>query len=152
MSEERKALQNLEAVLWLACCNGQANPDLNWLKCKVLHQNAYSKLEILERAAFIEVVREQPSEDDMARMQETSISAARNTPPGKNCVLLFLDNLMVAYMTDDEMKDFQKYMQKIREVQPDAEQLKDCLWQHWTSIRRAFWNEHTVYISSEFST
>lgn len=84
MSEERKALQNLEAVLWLTCCNGQANPDLNWLKCKLLHQNAYSKLEKLERAAFIEVVREQPSEVEMARMQETSINAANLTPPGKN--------------------------------------------------------------------
>jgi hypothetical protein len=176
MSEERKALQNLEAVLWLACCNGQANPDINWLKCKVLHQNAYSKLEILERAAYIgiqhifnvrdtaglssaqalpktgEVIREQPSEADMARMQETSINAVNLTPPGKNCVLVFLDNLIVAYMNDDEMKDFQKYMQKIREVQPEAEQIKDCLWQHWTSIRRAFWNENKVYVSSEFAT
>jgi hypothetical protein len=120
MSEERIALQNLEAALWLACCNGQSNQDLNWVKCKVLHQNAYSNLEKLERAAFIEVVREQPSEDEMTRMQETSINAVNLTPPGKNCVLLFLDNLMVAYMTNDEMKDFQKYMQKIREVQPDA--------------------------------
>ena len=152
MSEERKALQNLEAVLWLACCNGQANPDINWLKCKVLHQNAYLKLEKLERAAFIQVVREQPSEADMARMQETSITAANLTPPGKNCVLVFLDNLIVAYMTDDEMKDFQKYMQKIREIKPEAEQIKDCLWQHWTSIRRAFWNENKIYVSSEFAT
>ncbi len=151
MSEERKALQNLEAVLWLACCNGQANPDINWLKCKVLHQNAYSKLEKLEREAFIEVVREQPSKHDMTMIQETCINAANFTPSGKNCVLLLLDNLIVAYMTDDEMKDFQKYMEKIREVQPEAEQIKDCLWQHWTSVRRAFWNENKIYISSEFS-
>jgi hypothetical protein len=57
-------------------------------------------------------------------------------------VLLFLrKELFPISMTSDDMVDFSRYMQKVKEVVPDADQINDDLWERWVSIRTYYFND-----------
>lgn len=78
---------------------------------------------------------EPPSDEEVSRITEF---ARASRPAGTRPVIFVGAITFCVYMTDDQMINFDQFVSRVIEVYPDCNQRKDCLWQHWTTIRRAF--------------
>lgn len=160
--------ERVEGKLWellarrLSAANGNValetaimttSPRSKLSKLKKLHQWLCNEVSHLQNVAM------------SASPPQATLSAAENLALEQTCrlayesaqaiatpdqnIVMFVDKTPFAVlMTLDEMFSFETYMRKIREVRPTFEQGKDFLWQHWTSVRSALWDQKKVYVSA----
>jgi len=165
---DREEAERVEAKIWerlaqsLVPANGDvtketaimvASPGSRLLKLKKLHQWLYAELSRLQHAAISSSPREANMTEAEKRACEQACRASledaqARAKPNQKIVIIDDKVPFAVLMTRAEMISFEAYMLKIREVRPTFEQGKDFLWQHWTSVRSAFWDQKNVYVSA----
>ena len=139
---DRASLQDTEAELWRELYLRKKIKDMKWLVQKARHQRLYAALSEIERAAPSSMRMEPPTEAVIQGL----MALVSQTEAGKRPVIICEASPFVVQMTDEEMTTFSLYKAKLLSVRP--EMILDC-WQHWTSVRSAFWrHEKDIYVSA----
>jgi hypothetical protein len=151
-AEKRRVMQQLESKLWEALYSDvykKADPA-KWFKMKGTHQKVYAELHQMEMiAAMHETSASKPSEKDVENIASmvTKLLGEPGDPQMEMTrpVVICVTSPFVVMMSDKEMTNFELYKSKICSVRASMD--LEC-WQHWTSVRGAFWRHQEIHVAN----
>ena len=112
-----------------------------WLFKKKEHQELYKILYNLEIAAVREKqISQEPSKE---AMDEIVANLSLNREDGTRPVVICETIPFVVYMNNEELTTFPLYKAKLQSIRPSMDM--EC-WQHWTTVRGAFWRHQDILL------
>ena len=149
---DKGSLELLEGEFWELLCRHKLMLGSNLTLKQLLAVQQLIKLHLYE------IERKSPKPRNRESKKETPEEIAARTvasisdylPNTRNAeqspvILLMGGSTYVVRMSHQDMMSFRSYMEKVRDVVSDADQLDDALWQHWESVRTYFFNDAETF-------
>jgi len=137
---DRKSLQDLEAEFWEFLCKNKNFLNQNLCLRQILIIQQCLKCKLYE----IEPIKKEnynvSPEDVVSRFVSKikSVGIPTNQHP---VIILMPSSVFLVFMSQEDITCFSAFMQKIRDNYKECDQVKDALWQHWESVRTAFFDD-----------
>ena len=139
---DRVSLQAAEGTLWRDLYLTKESMDQLWFTKKLLHQKIYAMLDRIERE-----VANGNSEDYKELSEENVQKLLADIKEKKegNAVVVCESPPFVVFVSNDEMTDFKSFKAKLV---GERSSMDIRCWQHWTTVRSAFWRHEEIRVAS----
>ena len=139
-SLDTKSLQDLEAEVWEFLCKNKNLLSQNLCLRQILIIQQCLKCKLYE----IEPIKKENynvSPKDIAIGFDSEIKSVERPTNQHPVIILMPSSVFLVFMSQEDITSFSAFMQKIRDKYKECDQVKDALWQHWESVRTAFFDD-----------